>query len=436
MIDSYLLGRIITNRLLEKSDIKTMRDMLQLRLPVWFVMPLLLLMSTVMLGVGYLVANQLSTPCTLPATECSKLTRLYTAWDIVSKNYVDPKSVDTDAMIDGAISGMVDSLGDRGHSRYISPKDAAAEREALAGSFEGIGAYLRERDGFVIIAAPIEGSPAAAAGILPGDRVTKVDGVDVRTATVTELQRKVRGPSGTQVVLDITHEDGTTMTVTITRATIDIPSVTWKMLPEGVAHVHLNQFSAKADGDMRAALTEIKAANAQAIVLDLRNNPGGYVDQLMNVAGAFLPAETTVLIESARDGSQTPYKVKGTGLALDIPMVVLINNNSASAAEILAGSLQSAKRSVIIGEATFGTATVLRSYSLDAGAEIRLGTTQWLTPEGKEVRGKGIDPDIEVILRNLSDMLTPTAAANLSQADLLTSADTQLVRALQELGLK
>ncbi|NBU65473.1 MAG: S41 family peptidase, partial [Chloroflexia bacterium] len=113
-----------------------MRDILRLRLPIWFVMPLLMLTSVVMLGVGYLVANQLSAPCTLSAPECSKLTRLYTAWTIVSKNYVDPKSVNTDAMIDGAISGMVDSLGDRGHSRYISPKDAASEREALEGSFE------------------------------------------------------------------------------------------------------------------------------------------------------------------------------------------------------------------------------------------------------------------------------------------------------------
>ena len=171
-------------------------------------------------------------------------------------------------------------------------------------------------------------------------------------------------------------------------------------------------------------------------MLDLRNNPGGYVDQLMNVAGQFLPANTTVLIESSRDGTQTPYKTEGTGLATDIPMVVLINNNSASAAEILAGALQSAKRSVIIGEATFGTATVLRSYPLDAGAEIRLGTTQWLTPDGKEVRGKGISPDIEVTLRNLSNILIPSAAAKLSQADLLKSTDTQLVRALQELGLK
>jgi carboxyl-terminal processing protease len=117
-------------------------------------------------------------------------------------------------------------------------------------------------------------------------------------------------------------------------------------------------------------------------------------------------------------------------------MVVLINNNSASAAEILAGALQSAKRSLVIGEATFGTATVLRSYPLDAGAEIRLGTTQWLTPDGKEVRGKGINPDIEVVLRNLSNMLIPSAATKLSQADLLKSTDTQLVRAVQELGLK
>ena len=413
-----------------------MRDILRLRLPIWFVLPLVMLASIVMLGTGYLVAHQVSAPCPLTASECSKLARLYTAWDVVTKNYVDPKSINPDAMIDGAISGMVDSIGDRGHSRYISPEDAATEREAMQGSFEGIGAYLSEHDGYVMIAAPIEGSPAAAAGILPGDRVTKVDGVDMRTATITELQHTIRGPSGTKIVLDITHEDGTTMTVTITRATIDIPSSTWKMLPGGVALLHLNQFSAKASGDMQVALSAIKAANARAIVLDLRNNPGGYVDQLMTIAGQFLPANTTVLIESTRNGTQTPYKTDGVGLALDIPMVVLINNNSASAAEILAGALQSAKRSVIIGEATFGTATVLRSYPLDAGAEILLGTTQWLTPDGKEVRGKGISPDIEVVLRNLSNALTPAAASKLSQADLLKSSDIQLVRALQELGVK
>lgn len=412
------------------------REILRLRLPIWFVVPLVALTSVIMLGIGYLTATQLAAPCPLKGDACTKLTRLYKAWEIVNDNYVDPQAATSDAMVDGAISGLVDSVGDKGHSRYISPSDATAEREALEGKYEGIGAYLSERDGYVIIASPIEGSPAAAAGILPGDRVLSVDGVDVREDSISELQRKVRGPSGTSVTLLVQHENGDRVTITITRASIDIPSVTWKMLPNDVAYLHLSQFSAQATDDMKAALTAIRAANAKAIVLDLRNNPGGYVNQLMSVASEFLPADSTVLIEETRDGKRTPYTTSGNGMARDIPLVVLINNNSASAAEILAGAIKSYKRATIIGEATYGTATVLRSFSLDSGAEIRLGTTQWLTPEGNEVRGVGIAPDQEVILSNLSDMLTPSAAATKSASELLASKDTQLVAALKLLGYK
>lgn len=412
------------------------REILRLRLPIWFVVPLVALSCVVTLGIGYIAATQFTTPCTLSREECTKLERLYNAWEIVSENYVDPDAAAADIMIDGAISGLVDSVGDRGHSRYISPLDAASEREALQGSYEGIGAYLSERDGYVIIASPIEGSPAAAAGILPGDRVLSVDGEDMRDASISELQRKVRGPSGTSVTLLVQHESGERVTITITRASIEIPSVTWKMLPNGVAHIHLNQFSAQATDDMQAALRGVREANANAIILDLRNNPGGYVDQLMNVASEFLPVDTTVLIEETRDGTRTSYTTSGNGMARDIPMVVLINNNSASAAEILAGAIKASKRAPIVGEATYGTATVLRSFSLDSGAEIRLGTSQWLTPEGEEVRGVGIAPTQEVVLSNLSDMLNPTAAAKLSANELLASSDTQLATALQLLGYK
>lgn len=412
------------------------REILRLRLPIWLVVPLVALSSVLMLGVGYMAATQVTTPCTLQREACVKLERLYNAWNVVSDNYVDPDAVTIDGMVDGAISGLVDSVGDRGHSRYISPQDAASEREALQGSYEGIGAYLSERDGYVIIASPIEGSPAAAAGILPGDRVLSVDGEDMRDASISELQRKVRGPSGTSVTLIVQHENGERVTLSITRASIDIPSVTWKMLPNDIAYVRFSQFSAQATDDMQAALNAIRAANAKGIVLDLRNNPGGYVDQLMNVASEFLPENTTVLIEETRDGTRTPYTTSGSGMARDIPMVVLINNNSASAAEILAGAIKANKRAPIVGEATYGTATVLRPFSLDSGAEIRLGTTQWLTPEGQEVRGVGIAPTQEVVLRNLSDMLNPSAAAQLSASELLTSNDTQLVAALQLLGYK
>ena len=403
-----------------------MRSLLYLRLPMWFILPLFALISVVAVAIGYVAALQLTTPCTLSKAECTKITRLYEAWQIVSEEYVDASVPTPDTLIDGAISGMVDSLGDTGHSRYISPKDAASEREALRGSFEGIGAYLTERDGMVIIAAPIDGAPADRAGIRPGDRILSVDGVDTRSDSVTQLQSKVRGPSGTSVTLEVLHEDGVIETIRIERATIDIPAVSWKMLPGDVAHLHFNQFSLQADDDMRQALTEISQANAKALILDLRNNPGGYVDQLMRVAAQFVPKETVILIEEDRAGQRIPYATDRTGIAQNIPMVILVNGNTASAGEILAGALQHAGRAKIIGEPTFGTATVLRPFDLDEGASIRLGTTQWLTPDGEVVRGKGITPDTTIILRNWSDIVSPREAAQMSDTELRASVDTQL----------
>jgi carboxyl-terminal processing protease len=201
------------------------------------------------------------------------------------------------------------------------------------------------------------------------------------------------------------------------------------MLPGNVAHIHLNQFSAQANDDMRTAVRAAQAGGATAIILDLRNNPGGYVDQLMSVAGQFLPTDSTVLIEETRDKTRTPYTTDDTPLVPDLPMVVLINSNSASAAEILSASLQYAKRAYLIGEPTFGTATVLRPFDLDAGAQIRLGTTQWLTPSGDVVRGVGIKPDEIIVLANLSDTLSPKLAAALSADELRASKDTQLTAA-------
>lgn len=406
-----------------------MREFLSFRLPLWFVVPILGVVAIGMTLVGYIAATSITTPCTLRADECQKLARFYDAWQIVSENYVDPDAATTEALVDGAITGLVDGLGDRGHSRYVSPEIAKVEREALNGTFEGIGAYLSERDGYVIIAAPIPGTPAERAGIRPGDRILKVDGVDVRSDSVSDLQSKVRGPSGSTVQLEVLHDDGSIEQLSITRASIDIPSVTWGMLPNNVAHIHLNQFSAQAEGDIKEALIAANQAGATRIILDLRNNPGGYVDQLMRVASQFLPKGSTVLIEEDRDGNRTPYTTDQTGLATDTPMVVLINSNSASAAEILAGALKSAKRATLIGEATFGTATVLRPFDLDSGAEIRLGTTQWLTPEGEVVRGKGINPDMLIALPNLSDIVMPTAAAEMNEATLLQSGDAQLIEA-------
>ena len=186
--------------------------------------------------------------------------------------------------------------------------------------------------------------------------------------------------------------------ITITRAEITSPSVTWRMLPNQVAMIHLNQFAERSGDELKQALTDARQQGAASIVLDLRNNPGGYVNELVAVASQFLPADTTVLLEQNRAGDQTPYKTTAGGVATDLPLVVLVNNNSASSAEILAGALKDAGRARLIGDPTFGTATVLRTFNLNDGAQVRIGTTQWLTPKGEVVRGKGIQPDERVSL--------------------------------------
>jgi carboxyl-terminal processing protease len=206
------------------------------------------------------------------------------------------------------------------------------------------------------------------------------------------------------------------------------------MLQNKVALIHLNQFAERAGDEIKQALTDAKVQGASSIVLDLRNNPGGYVNELVSVASQFLPTDTTVLLEQDRSGARTPYNTAAGGVALDIPLVVLVNNNSASSAEILAGALKDAKRARLIGEPTFGTATVLRTFNLNDGAQVRIGTTQWLTPNGQVVRGKGIQPDELISLSPDVRPLSPANAAQLDPQALLKSDDAQLVRALEVLN--
>jgi carboxyl-terminal processing protease len=412
----------------------TLRSVFRVQIPLWLVVPLFGLALAAGAAGGYSGAMRLSAPCPLSRAECARFANFWRAWDIISRNYVDPKSIDATKMTDGAIMGMVDSLGDTGHTRYLPPDVAKAEREALDGRFEGIGAYIDVRDGQPVIIQPIEGSPAEKAGLKAGDQIIKVDGQDVHGVTIDQLRALVRGPRGTQVVLSVHHSDAAgVVEITVTRDEINIPAVTWRLLPGNVALIQLAQFSERASDDIRKAIADARAKGATSIVLDLRNNPGGLVTQLMGVASEFLPKGTTVLIEQGRDGKQVPYTTQDGGTALDIPLVVLVNNNSASSAEILAVALSNAGRAKVIGVPTFGTATVLRSFRLDNGGEIRVGTTQWLTPKGDLVRGKGITPDEIVELPVGKTALSPSEAAALDPAGLQASGDTQLLRAIESL---
>lgn len=416
---------------------ESMSNVFRIQLPIWLVVPMLALTLALGLGGGYFGSVWLnrSSDCPEAPEVCTTFANFWKTWQLAREEYVDPQAAVPDKMIDGAIEGMLDSLGDSGHTRYLSPDTARAEREELSGKFEGIGAYIDVKDGQPLIVQPMEGSPAEQAGLRPNDVILKVDGAEVHGISVAELRSKVRGPKDTTVTLTVQHVgESTPVDVTITRAEIKTPSVTWRMLPNKVALLHLNQFAERSGDEIKQALTDARAQGATALVLDLRNNPGGYVNELVSVASQFLPNNTTVLIEQDREGSQTPYKTTEGGVATDLPMVVLINNNSASSAEILAGALQNADRARLVGEPTFGTATVLRTFNLNDGAQVRIGTAQWLTPKGEVVRGKGIQPDEVVALAPEAVPLTPANAAKLDAQALLSSDDVQLVRALEVLN--
>lgn len=407
----------------------------RVRLPLWAVVLLLSLTFVGGVGGGLFVGYRLNRPaaaCPASPEICEQFSVFWEVWDLVSQRYVDPTAVKPEEMIDGAINGMLDTLGDNGHTRFLNAREAQYWDENLRGSFEGIGAYIDVRNGRAIIVAPIESSPAERAGLRPGDLILAVDGEATTGWTVDELRAKVRGPSGSKVTLRVLHPgESTPVEVTITRAQIEIPSLSWRLLSNEVAFIRLHSFDGNAGKELREALIAAQRQGARAVVLDLRNNPGGLLDQAVEAVSQFLPGGTPVLIEVNREGERRVTKARRGGVALTMPLAVLVNENSASSAEIVAGALQAAGRAPIIGETTFGTGTVLTPYRLSDGSRLLLGTQQWLTPDERMLRGRGVEPDEIVMLDDDVPLLSPSEAAALSTQELLASRDVQLTRALE-----
>jgi|APCry1669189070_1035195.scaffolds.fasta_scaffold00113_15 carboxyl-terminal processing protease len=406
----------------------------RLRLPLWLVVPLLIFTLLFGAGGGVLVGYLLNRPANCPESPevCQEFTAFWETWKLARDNFVDPKEIDSEKMTNGAINGMLDTLGDQGHTRYLSAHEAAAWDESLNGTFEGIGVFIDVRNGQTMVVSPIEGSPAERAGIKAGDAILSVDGVSTEGWAVEQLSSRVRGPAGTPVVLSIRHVgDSTPTTVTIKRAKVVVPSVSWRMLPDHVALVRLSSFDQSSGNQMKQALQEAKGKGARAIILDLRNNPGGLLDEAVSVASQFLPEGTTVLLEANRAGERLPTKTRAGGEVLDLPLVVLVNHNSASSSEILSGALQDASRATLVGTPTYGTGTVLTPYHIAGGGRLLLGTQQWLTPAGRLIRGQGITPDEKVDLPIDADPLSPVEAAALDATQLHGSTDLQLVRAIE-----
>jgi carboxyl-terminal processing protease len=356
-------------------------------------------------------------------------------WNLAEENFVDPKEIESDEMIAGAINGMLDSLGDQGHTRYLTPEQSKRAAEQLQGSFEGIGAYFEVQAGLPVIVAPIEGSPAEAAGIRSGDVILRINGEPTEGLTSDEVATRIRGPKGTDVTLQIRHlGEEATVELTITRAAVTVPNVTWRMLPGNVAHIRLSQFAENADQDIRKAIDAAREEGARAVIMDVRDNPGGLLTQAVSVTGMFVPKGEVVLVRKERDGSEQVYRSEAQNPYTDLPMVVLVNNGSASSAEIFAGALQDYGRATIIGVPTAGTGTVLYPYSLEDGSLLYLGTAQFQTPKGRNLRHEGVVPDVELALPAGVRALTPSTAKELTDAEILSSPDVQVRRALSILG--
>jgi carboxyl-terminal processing protease len=349
---------------------------------------------------------------------------------------VDRSAVQTTQLEYGAISGMVDALGDTGHSRFMTPEMVKSENNFTQGSFEGIGAEVTQNNnGQTVIVAPFDGSPAKAAGVKPGDIIVKVDGTDVSGMSLSDVVSKVLGPAGSKVTLTLQDPTtGATRDVTITRAKIMVNNVTWIMLPgTTIADIRLAGFSQGVTADLQKALQQAQAQGATGIILDLRNNPGGLLDEAVGVTSQFLGSGNALMVKDAQ-GQEKPIAVEPGGTALTIPMVVLINQGTASAAEIVSGALQDAHRATILGETTFGTGTVLNAFPLSDGSQILLATQEWLTPNGRVIWHKGITPDVSVTLANTVSPFLPEGAQGTTAAQLQNSQDMQLLKAIDLLS--
>ncbi|MFN8474540.1 MAG: S41 family peptidase [Anaerolineae bacterium] len=364
--------------------------------------------------------------------ETDRFRIFWEAWRIAHDHYVDTNALNDDRMTQGAIQGMLDALGDQGHTRFMTAAEAEHQSQVLSGVFVGIGAEITHKDGKAVVVAPLEGSPAEQAGVKAGDVVLSVDGEDIADHDIDEVLSHLRGAEGTDVRVSLMRPStGDTLDLTLTRTRVVVPTVTWQMLPgTKIADIRLSQFGARASNELQQAIDAARAAGAAGLILDLRNNPGGLLNEAVSVTSQFIDSGN-VLLQRDRAGHETPYAARPGGHALDLPMVVLINQGTASASEITAGALQYAGRAKLVGQTTFGTGTVLSSFKLSDGSALLLGTGEWLTPGGRMIRRQGIEPDVASPLPADSVQVTPLSAAKLSSAELRATSDTQLLSGLQ-----
>ena len=338
------------------------------------------------------------------------------AWRVIEEQYVGRKNLDRQEMVFGAISGMVKALGDP-YTVFFEPQESKVFKEDVSGSFEGIGAEIGIRREILTIISPLKGSPAEAAGLRAGDKILEIDGEPTFDLSINEAVQKIRGPRGTAVILTIIRNDAEPREISVTRDTIKIPVLEWEVINDDVAHVQLFSFSENASSAFRQAVLEILRLPINKIILDLRNNPGGFLEVSQEIAGWFVNPGDVVVIEDFGDERQNrEYRAIGNGALRDFKVVAIINGGSASAAEIMAGALRDLKGVTLVGAKSFGKGSIQELTNLKAGSSLKVTIARWLTPSGVSISEEGIEPDVKV---------------ELTEEDRLADRDPQLERALE-----
>ncbi|KKB38544.1 lmo1851 family serine protease [Bacillus thermotolerans] len=327
--------------------------------------------------------------------------KLYEAYDKLEANYY--KDIDQEKLIDGAINGMVESLDDP-YSEYMNEEEAGQFQESVSSSFEGIGAEIQEEKGTIKIVSPIKGSPAEKAGLQPNDRILSVDGKSLQGMSSSEAVMLIRGEKGTKVTLTIQRAGvSEPMDITITRDEIPIETVYAEMDKNNVAHIQITSFSEHTASELKEAIKKMKAEGMQSLVLDLRQNPGGLLDQAIEITSMFVPEGEVILQVEDSEGNREKMLSDG-GEKFDLPVAVLVDGGSASASEIFATAMRESAGVPLVGEKTFGKGTVQTAEGFSDQSNMKFTTAKWLTPKGNWIHEKGVTPDEVVELPSYSKL--------------------------------
>jgi carboxyl-terminal processing protease len=317
----------------------------------------------------------------------------------VKRNYVE--DVETKDLVYEALRGMLKSLDP--HSAFLTPESFKEMKVETKGEFGGLGIQISIRDSVLTIIAPIEDTPAWRIGLKAGDKIVKIEDESTKDMTLFEAVQKMRGKKGTKITITIVREGlDRPKEFTIVRDIIKVKSVKSKLIDETIGHIKLSQFQERSADDMENALKKLIKDGATGLVLDLRNNPGGLLTSAIDIAGIFLQRDTLIVYTKGRAGEKTEYRSRGNPVTHTMPTVVLVNQGSASASEIVAGALKDWKRGVVLGTTTFGKASVQSVIPLSDGSGIRITTAKYYTPKGNLIQNTGITPDITVKLASLN----------------------------------